>query len=108
MTYEAFPPRKLEIQLQPRSQDNSITSFVKIRLHYPFPNMIEVKKIQVNSVNQKARKKVAVRPILKTDSGFRRSLNTSVCGDNLYDFENYTIIFVVTEDPECFLHISLK
>ena len=108
MTYTAFPPKKLEIQLQPRSQDNSVTSYVKIRLHYPFPNMIEVHKIEVNSTNQKARKLMPQRPILKTDSGFRRALNTSVCGDNLYDFENYTIIFVVTEDPSCFLRISLK
>ena len=63
--------------------------------------MIEVKKIFVDANSQTTRTREVQRPILMTDNGFSRSINTSVCGDNLYNYENYTIVFVVTEEPFC-------
>lgn len=48
-----------------------------------------------------------VKPILLVDSGLKRPLNTSICGDNVYFFKNYTIHFVVTEDPSCLVRITL-
>ena len=52
MTFAAFPPRKMEVQLQTRSDHDSSSSFVVIRLHYPFPNMIELSKVTINDQNE--------------------------------------------------------
>lgn len=60
------------------------------------PNMIQVK---VNGA--------VIDPILITDSGIKRQLNKSLCGDNIYFYTNYTCHFVVTEDLNCLVEISL-
>ena len=110
MTYTASPPGKLQLQLQRRSEAGDANTHVVIQLHYPFPNMIQVKK-NVQRTNAKGnivtRKKV-VRPILLTDSGFKKPLNLTDCGSNMYDFRNYTVTFVVTEEFGCLLEVSLK
>jgi hypothetical protein len=46
-------------------------------------------------------------PILVTDSGPERPLNTSICGDNIYYYNNRTINFVVNEDLNCLVTVSL-
>lgn len=65
-------------------------------MYYPRPNMIQIK---VNKVVQD--------PILLTDGGLKRSLNTSLCGDNIYFYTNYTTHFVVTEDVNCLVEVLL-
>ena len=65
-------------------------------MHYPLPNMIQVK---VNGVVKD--------PVLITDSGLKRQLDKTVCGDNAYFFTNYTTHFVVTEDLNCLVELSL-
>jgi hypothetical protein len=55
---------------------------------------------------------VTISPILQTDykgnSGIATSLDTTKCGSNTYFYTNYTVNFVVTEDPACLLTISLS
>lgn len=50
---------------------------------------------------------MTIKPIYLVDGGPQRSLNTSVCGDNIYFFSNYSIVFVITETPNCLVRISL-
>lgn len=88
MTFEAAPPDPLEVQLQQSTEAGDINTHVVIKVHYPFPNMIQVK----NDVS-----KVVIDPILKRTGRFKRDLNLTQCGDNQYDFQAYTIKFVVTE-----------
>ena len=52
---------------------------------YPLPNMIQI------SVNG-----VVKSPVLIQDTGVARALDTSVCGDNIYFYNNYTTHFVIT------------
>jgi len=71
-----------------------------VKIYYPLPNSIEV------SVGG-----VPFQPIIMTNtdgSGLRRQINTSVCGDNIFYFSNRTIQFVVTEDPNCVVTITLS
>jgi hypothetical protein len=49
---------------------------------------------------------VMIDPILLTDTGLRRKINTSNCGDNIYYYTNYTTNFVVTEG-NCFVKLEL-
>lgn len=65
-------------------------------MHYPLPNMIQIK---VNGIVKD--------PVLITDSGLKRPLDKKVCGDNAYFYTNYTTHFVVTEDHDCFVELSL-
>lgn len=41
-------------------------------------------------------------------TGLRRQINVSKCGDNIFFFSNKTIQFVLTEDPDCVVMISLS
>ena len=62
------------------------------------PNQIRVTKNNVR-----------VKPILltDTDSGARKSLNPTICGDNYYFYTNYTTHFVLTEEPDCVLLVKV-
>ena len=62
------------------------------------PNQIRVTKNNVR-----------VKPILLTDgdSGARKSLNPTICGDNYYFYTNYTVHFVLTEEPDCVLLVKV-
>ena len=48
MTFAASPPGIMEIQLQRRSENGDPNTHVVVRLHYPFPNMIQIKKLSRN------------------------------------------------------------
>jgi hypothetical protein len=85
LTYAAMPPIDMQFQLQKRTPMGNPTNFIIAKQYYPMPNMIQV---LVNGVVQD--------PILITDSGLKRRLNTTVCGDNVYFYTNYTTHFVVT------------
>lgn len=86
----------MQFQIQKRTPEGNNNNFVVIKMYYPLPNMIQIK---VNGV--------AIDPILITDSGLKRNLNTSICGDNVYFYTNYTTHFVVTEDVNCLVEVSL-
>lgn len=46
-------------------------------------------------------------PVLITDTGLKRPLDKTVCGDNAYFYTNYTTHFVVTEDLNCLVEVAL-
>jgi hypothetical protein len=75
----------MQFQIERRNPLGDNSNYVVIKIYYPLPNMI---RVQVNGAPMK--------PILQTDSGLSRTLNTSLCGDNVYFYTNYTIHFVVT------------
>jgi len=84
-TYTAQPPIDMQFVLRRRTPLGNPNNYVIIKMHYPLPNSI---RAEVNGAIQP--------PILLTDSGLKRTLNTSLCGDNVYFYTNYTIHFVVT------------
>jgi len=86
----------MQFQIERRTPGGDNTNYVVIKIYYPLPNMIRVQNGAVT-----------MPPILQTDSGLSRVLNHSKCGDNIYFYTNYTIHFVVTEDLNCFVRISL-
>lgn len=95
-TFTAMPPVKMQYQIQKRKPLGISENYIVAKIHYPMPNMIQVK---VNGV--------VMDPVLITDSGLKRPLNKSLCGDNVYFYTNYTSHFVVTEDLNCLVNIAL-
>jgi len=95
MTFSSMPPEKLQVQIQKRSPTGNNSNYIIVKLHYPLPNSI---RLQLNGLE--------VDPRLVTDTGMT-SLNTSTCGDNAYYYNNYTIIFVVTEATDCLVTVYL-
>lgn len=95
-TFTAMPPIKMQYQIQKRNPSGMSENYIVAKIHYPMPNMIQVK---VNGL--------VMDPVLITDSGIKRPLNKSLCGDNVYFYTNYTSHFVVTEDLNCLVEISL-
>lgn len=91
-----MPPLKMEFQIQKRSLAGNSSNYIVAKMKYPLPNMIRI------SVNKKV-----IEPIMITDSGIKRSLNKSICGDNIYFYTNYTIHFVVTEDRNCVVQLAV-
>ena len=89
LTFATMPPLDMLMQLQRRTNKGNNSNWVIIKIHYPLPNSI---RIFVNGIRQS--------PIITTDltsSQLRRSLNTSICGDNIYYLKNRTVKIVVTE-----------
>ena len=84
-TFASMPPINMQYQIQKRSPNGNSSNYIIVKMHYPKPNMIQIK---VNGVIQD--------PILVKDIGLDRTLNKSVCGDNVYFYTNYTIHFVIT------------
>lgn len=91
-----MPPVNMQYQIQKRHPSGDNSNFIVAKIYYPMPNMIQVK---VNGT--------VMDPILITDSGLKRPLNKSLCGDNIYFYTNYTSHFVVTEDLNCLVEIAL-
>jgi hypothetical protein len=50
---------------------------------------------------------VVSRPISLLDNNGQASLNTSLCGSNLFFYKNYTIHFVVTGSLNCLVRVRL-
>lgn len=96
LTGTAMPPLNMQFQIVKRTPEGNNNNFVVVKMYYPLPNMIQVK---VNGVVRD--------PILLTDGGLKRNLNTSLCGDNVYFYTNYTTNFVVTEDVNCLVEVLL-
>jgi hypothetical protein len=100
MSYNSKAPLKLQLKIRERSVAGNPTNYIVVKLFYPLPNMIQVQA--GNNI---------INPILQTDyasnSGIKTGLNTSQCGSNIYFYSNYTIHFVITEDPTCLIVISL-
>lgn len=80
-----MPPLNMQYQIQKRSPNGNSSNYIVAKMQYPKPNMIQIK---VNGVIKD--------PIMLTDTGLKRSLNKSDCGDNIYFYTNYTTHFVVT------------
>ncbi len=91
-----MPPVHMQFQIQKRTPEGNNNNFVVIKMYYPLPNMIQVKV-----------KGAVMDPILLTDGGLKRNLNTTLCGDNIYFYNNYTTHFVVTEDLNCLVEVLL-
>jgi hypothetical protein len=81
-----MPPTSMNYQLEKQTPLGNNYNFLIIKLKYPLPNLI---RIYANNL--------MMNPILFTDSGLKRNINTSLCGDNIYFYTNYTTHFVVTE-----------
>lgn len=97
LTGTAFPPLNMQFQLQKRTPAGDNSNYIIVKMHYPFPNMIQVK------VNGRV-----IDPVLIIDGGnLKRALNPAVCGDNAYFYTNYTTHFVVTEDLHCLVEVLL-
>ena len=90
LTGTAMPPVKMQFQIVKRTPAGDNSNYVVLKMYYPLPNMIQIK------VGGKL-----MEPILIKDTGLKRSLNRTLCGDNVYFFNNYTTHFVVTEDANC-------
>lgn len=88
-------PTTMEMMIQQRLPANNTPSYILVKLRYPLPNMI---RVYANDV--------MVDPILLTDGGLRRSINTSKCGDNIYYYTNYTTNFIITEG-DCLVKVEL-
>ncbi len=95
-SYTSMPPLKMQFQIQKRSIAGNRSNYIIAKMKYPLPNMIRI------IVNKKI-----IDPVVITDSGLKRNLNTSICGDNIYFYTNYTIHFVITEDRSCLIELSL-
>ena len=85
MTFASNPPDDMRFQIQKRIPAGNASDWAIFKLHYPFPNSIEV------SVNN-----VVVRPISLLDNNGEVNLITTLCGSNKFFYKNYTIHFVVT------------
>ena len=49
-----------------------------------------------------------VKPKLLTDQGLSGVLDTTICGDNIYFYDNYTVVFVVTADKNCLVRVKVS
>ena len=101
MSFASNPPAKLQVQIQKKSPQGNNSNYVIVSIYYPLPYMIRV-----------VYKNAFVDPILLTNynnttPGFTRSLNTSQCGSNMYNYVNNTISFVVTEGYDCVFSVEV-
>ena len=85
----------MDFQIQKRTANSDHRNYIIVKVTYPLPNLIRI------SANSKV-----VDPLLLTDNGLRRKMNTSICGDNIYFYNNYTTHFVVTEG-DCLITLEL-
>lgn len=85
MTFTSMAPLNMEMQIQRRWPQTNTSNHIVVKLRYPLPNMIRVHSSGI-----------VVDPIPLTDTGLRRQLNKSKCGDNIYFYKNYTTNFVIT------------
>jgi hypothetical protein len=95
MTFKSMPPVIMGFQLEKRTPLGDPNNYLIIKVRFPVPNLI-----RISANNQ------VMDPILLTDSGLRRKMNTSLCGDNIYYYTNYTTHFVVTEE-DCLISMDL-
>jgi hypothetical protein len=100
MSFSAIPPHNLQLQLQTRTPAGNNSNFIIVKLYYPLPNSIRV------TVNNNV-----VKPLLLTDhnnaTSLANNLNRSQCGSNIFFYTNNTIVFVLTEAPDCTAVVSL-
>lgn len=102
MTFASMPPLDMRMQLQRRTPKGNNSNWVVIKIYYPLPNSIRV------FVEDKR-----YSPIINTnvaalsENGLRRTINTSICGDNVYFYENRTIKIVITEAENCLVKITV-
>ena len=101
MAFATNPPAKLQLQIKKRNPRGNNSNYVILNISYPIPNMIRV-----------VYKNAFVDPALMTNfnsptPGFSRSLNTSQCGSNMYNYVNSTISFVVTEGYDCVFSVEV-
>ena len=94
MTFASKPPDDMRLQIQKKTPNGNASDWIVVKLHYPFPNSIEV------SVRNQV-----VRPISLLDNYGEAPLDTSLCGSNKYFYKNYTIHFVITGN--CIVRVRL-
>ena len=95
ITFQSMPPASMNFQMENRTIANGSSNYIIVKIKYPVPNLI---RISANSE--------IVNPIVLVDTGLKRPLNTSICGDNVYYYSNYTTNFVITED-DCVILMEL-
>jgi hypothetical protein len=96
LTFASNPPDDMRFQLQRRVPQGNNSDWIVVKMHYPFPNSIEV------SVNG-----AISRPISLLDNNGQAALNTRQCGSNIFFYRNYTIHFVLTGDAACLVRVRL-
>jgi len=96
MSFASMPPVDMTLKLQKRTPEGNASDWIIVKLYYPRPNSI---RVQVNGVT--------IKPISLFEDNGLTPLNTSECGSNKFFYQNYTIHFVVTGDPNCQVRVSL-
>jgi hypothetical protein len=96
ISFVSEPPINMQFKLQKRTISGNKKNFVTLNIRYNLPNSI---RAQVNGIKMK--------PIALINGNLSRPLNTSLCGDNIFFYDNSSISFVVTEDSGCLVKIFL-
>lgn len=85
----------MTFKIQRRLPKGNSSDFSIIRIHYPFPNSIRVQAggktihpISIQEINQE-------------------KIDPTVCGSNIFFYENYTILFAVNGDLNCKVRVSM-
>ncbi len=91
-----MPPEDMTFKMQKRLPQGNASDWVIVKLMYPKPNSI---RVEVNGQ--------PIKPISLLDNNGEVPLNTSLCGSNKFFYQNYTIHFVVTGDPNCKVRVTL-
>jgi hypothetical protein len=95
MSFAAFPPLDMKVQIQRRLYEGNSSDWVGVKIYYPFPNSIRVQAYGAT-----------VPPISLLSNG-SSPLNVSKCGSNKFFYKNNTIHFIVTGDKDCQVRVSL-
>lgn len=96
MSFGSSPPKDMRLALQKRTPEGNNSDWIIVKLYYPFPNSIQ---IQVDGVN--------IAPIPLLDNNSQKKLDTTICGNNIFYYHNYTIHFVITGDLNCMVRVVM-
>lgn len=102
MTFASEPPHKLQVQVQKRTPTGDNNNWLRIKLHYPRPN-----SIRLTDINNQVLDPILLTDVNNTASGVMSDLDITKCGSYYYFYTNYTVEFVVTEDPACLVQVEL-
>jgi hypothetical protein len=91
-----MPPLDMQFQLQYNVPGGKNSNYIVVTMYYPLPNSI---RVQVNGTT--------ISPIFLRDDMTNVKVDTTKCGSNIFFFKNYTITFVVTEDVNCLVRVTL-
>lgn len=92
----AMPPIDMRFRQQRRISAGNNSDWTIYKIYYPMPNSIQI------TVNGQI-----IAPISLLDNNTQSSINTAICGSNIFFYKNYTINFVVTGSSTCEVRVTL-